>query len=68
MCYMKIHMFFFIGEILGQMLANKVSKKMYERLNVLCNGQITPESISALTDEEIHFIGTSQQKYHIFEI
>ncbi len=53
---------FLIGEILGQMLANKVSKKMYERLNVLCNGQITPESISALTDEEIRSIGTSQQK------
>lgn len=53
---------FLIGEILGQMLANKVSRKMYERLVVLCNGHITPESISALTDEAIRSIGTSKQK------
>lgn len=53
---------FLVGEILGQMLANKVSRKMNERLVVLCDGHITPEAISALTDEEIRSIGTSKQK------
>ena len=53
---------FLVSQIHGQMLANKVSKKMYERLADICCGNITPEAIASLRDEEIREIGTSKPK------
>ena len=53
---------FLINQILGQMLSNKVSRRISERLTKMCNGKISPEAISQLTDEQIRSIGTSWQK------
>ena len=53
---------FLIHEIIEQMLSIKVAQKIYERLEVLCEGVITPDRISQLSDEEIHNAGTSNAK------
>jgi len=53
---------FLVSQIIGQMLANKIAKVMLERLRKLCNGEITPDSICALSDEQIKSIGISQKK------
>lgn len=52
---------FIIHEIIEQMLSAKAGRKIFERLNILC-GQITPQKIYALTDEQIKSIGTSYAK------
>lgn len=44
------------------MLSNKAADKIFERLYIKCNEEITPEKISRLTDEEIKSIGTSNSK------
>lgn len=44
------------------MLSIKAGVKIYERLVELCHGQITPETINSLTDEDIKSIGTSSSK------
>ena len=53
---------FLAHEIIEQMLSIKAGKKIYERLQILCGGKITPEKISSLTVEEIKGIGTSISK------
>lgn len=53
---------FLVHEIIEQMLSVKAGKKIYSRLEALCNGEITPERINALTDEEIRGTGTSNAK------
>lgn len=53
---------FLIHEIIEQMLSVKAGKRIYDRLEILCNGHLTPESISALTDDEIRSTGTSNAK------
>ena len=53
---------FLIHEIIEQMLSVKVGQKIYNRLENLCNGEITPERISALSDNTIRDIGTSSSK------
>lgn len=44
---------FLIHEIIEQMLSIKAGAKIYGRFEELCAGQITPESISKLSVEEI---------------
>ena len=44
------------------MLSTKAARKIHERLQKLCNGNITPERINSMTDEQIKSIGTSFQK------
>lgn len=53
---------FLIHEIIEQMLSIKAAQKIYERLEVLCEGVITPDRISQLSDEEIRNAGTSNAK------
>lgn len=53
---------FLVHEILEQMLSTKAARKIHERLQKLCNGNITPERINSMTDEQIKSIGTSFQK------
>lgn len=53
---------FLIHEIIEQMLSIKAGKRIYNRLENLCNGHLTPESISGLTDDEIRSTGTSTAK------
>lgn len=53
---------FSIHEIIEQMLSIKAGAKIYGRFEELCAGQITPESISKLSVEEIKAIGTSTAK------
>lgn len=53
---------FLVSQIIGQMLSNKVARTINGRLDELCEGQITPERILALTDEQIRGVGTSNRK------
>ena len=53
---------FIVHEIIEQMLSIKAGAKIYARLETLCNGKITVESIDSLTDEQIRSIGTSSSK------
>lgn len=53
---------FLVHEIIEQMLSVKAGQKIYERLEVLCNGSITPEKIALLSDDEIRGTGTSNAK------
>lgn len=53
---------FLIHEIIEQMLSVKAGAKIYSRLENLCGGVITPDSINRLTDEQIKSIGTSSSK------
>lgn len=53
---------FLIHEIIEQMLSVKAGQKIFSRLETLCAGEITPDNISALTDEQIRGTGTSNAK------
>ena len=53
---------FLVHEIIEQMLSIKAGKKIYERLQVICGGKITPEKISSFTVEVIKETGTSISK------
>lgn len=53
---------FLVHEIIEQMLSVKAGAKIYERLETLCEGNITPDIINSLSDEEIRSIGTSSAK------
>lgn len=53
---------FLVNQILSQLLAAKVSKKMSERLVALCGGQITPENVLKLSPSDIRSTGASIQK------
>ena len=53
---------FLIHEIIEQMLSVKAGAKIYGRLEELCDGKVTPTSITNLSDEEIRSIGTSGTK------
>ena len=53
---------FLIHEIIEQMLSVKAGQAIFMRLEDLCKGEITPERISKLTDEQIRSIGTSNSK------
>lgn len=49
-------------EIVGQMLSNKVAAILIKRLEALCQPEITPTTITALTDDQIRSIGLSHAK------
>lgn len=53
---------FLIHEIIEQMLSVKAGQKIYSRLLELCEGDMTPNRICALTDEQIRSTGTSGAK------
>jgi DNA-3-methyladenine glycosylase II len=53
---------FLINTIISQMLSNKASTAIYNRLNILCNNCITPENISNLSFNKLRIIGISGAK------
>ncbi len=53
---------FLVHEIIEQMLSVKAGAKIYGRLSDLCHGDITPKTVSAITDDELKSTGTSQNK------
>lgn len=53
---------FLVHEIIEQMLFIKAGAKIYGQLKDLCDGEILPERIAQLTDEQIKSIGTSNSK------
>lgn len=53
---------FVSNQIIGQMLSSKVSAKIIERLEKLCNGSITPDAILALDLYEMRSTGMSMIK------
>lgn len=53
---------FLIREIIEQMLSIKVADIIFGRLETLCNGNVRPDVIDALSDEQILSIGTSRRK------
>ncbi len=50
---------FLVHEIIEQMLSVKAGQKIYSRLEHLCEGEITPGKIKALSYEELRSTGTS---------
>lgn len=53
---------FLVNTIIEQMLSKKAGKKISSRLENLCGGKITPDSINSLSIEDIKSIGTSYAK------
>ena len=53
---------FLVHEIIEQMLSVKAGQKIYKRLEDLCDGDVTPEKVNALSDDEIRGTGTSSSK------
>lgn len=53
---------FLIHEIIEQMLSKKVALILDKRLTETCQGEITPQSIAQLTNEQIHQLGISKPK------
>ena len=53
---------FLVGEIVGQMISNSVRKVIFERLTLLCKGEVTPEKIHSLTVDQIRTTGMSFAK------
>lgn len=53
---------FLVHEIIEQMLSVKAGQKIYDRLEELCSGNISPEQIRDLSNEQIRSTGTSNAK------
>ncbi len=53
---------FLVHEIIEQMLSVKAGQKIYQRLEDLCDGSVTPEKVNVLSDDEIRCTGTSSSK------
>ena len=53
---------FLVHEIIEQMLSVKAAAKIYSRFVTICDGSITPKSVSGLSFEQIKATGTSSKK------
>lgn len=53
---------FLVHEIIEQMLSIKAGQKIYDRLETLCDGKVTPERINNLSNDQIRSTGTSNSK------
>ena len=53
---------FLVHEVIEQMLCIKAGKKIFGRLEDLCDGEVTPEKVNKLSDEQIKSIGTAGSK------
>jgi DNA-3-methyladenine glycosylase II len=53
---------FLLHEVIEQMLSIKAGKKIYSRLEDLCDGKVTPENVYKLSNEQLKSIGTSSSK------
>ena len=56
------HFRFFIETIIGQMLSNKVADVITERMDNLCEGEISCQKLLSLDFEQIRSIGLSRMK------
>lgn len=59
---------FLIHEIVEQMLSVKAGRRIYERLEALCQGEITPNRIAALSLTDLRSTGTSNAKAEYIQI
>jgi DNA-3-methyladenine glycosylase II len=55
-----------VRAITGQQLSTKAAATIYARLAALMPGGVTPESLSALSDEQFRGVGMSRQKSAYF--
>ena len=53
---------FLIREIVGQMISSGVKRVLLQRLQLLCNNTISPDSLASLTVEQLRGIGLSNAK------
>ena len=53
---------FMVHEIIEQMLSVKAGRRIYDRLSLLCHGEVTPDNVDALSDEQLRSTGTSSAK------
>ncbi len=53
---------FMVHEVIEQMLSVKAGKKIFGRLEELCNGYVTAEKVNQLSNEQLKNIGTSESK------
>ena len=53
---------FLIHGIIEQMLSVKAGEKIFNRLIELCNGELTPEKVIELNENQIRSVGTSSSK------
>ncbi len=53
---------FLLHEIIEQMLSVKAGNAIFQRLVNICEGEVSPSVIKALSDEQIKSIGTSSNK------
>lgn len=53
---------FVVGEIIEQMLSIKVADILRDRFSALCEGDVCPEKVLALSVEQIRSIGVSKSK------
>ena len=53
---------FVVHQIIEQMLSIRAADKICGRLKDLCGGQITPQSVSVLSEQQIRSAGTSAAK------
>lgn len=65
---MIIGTLFVIEEIIGQMLSNKAAAIITERLIGLCNDDVTPNHVKALSYEQLRLIGLSNSKTNYIQI
>ena len=53
---------FLVREIVGQMISSGVKKVLLQRLQLLCDNNICPQTLANLTVEQLHSIGLSNAK------
>lgn len=53
---------FLVHEIIEQMLSAKAGQKIFNRLETICKGPVSPEAVNALSDEQLREIGISSSK------
>lgn len=53
---------FLIHEIIEQMLSKTAASKIYNRFEMLCGGDVTPETVSKFSLDKIKSVGTSLKK------
>lgn len=56
---------FLVETTLGQMLSNKAADIIAKKLYQLCQGDISPDVINSLSDDELKSIRTSKFKVNI---
>ena len=53
---------FLVAEIIEQMLSTKVADRIYDNLEKMCGGYVSPSAISSLSIEKLHECGISRSK------